>query len=170
MGKIVKTTDFVGVFAITQNNFTTPKLQAFIDRFEKEYLYDLLGVTLANLFLADISTPYTPPANADYLIIYNPLDIDAYCKRERSEGIKQMLIAFIYWEFVKDQPVKNTITGPVIAQNEVSTGVDFNDTNLYLIYNLGVKTFNVIQRYIRDNYNDYSDYKGTCKAINHWSI
>ena len=42
MGKIVKTTDFVGKYKVSQNNFAETDLQSFIDKFEKVYIRRLV--------------------------------------------------------------------------------------------------------------------------------
>lgn len=171
MGKIVRTTDFVGKYSITQNAFTTPKLQAFIDKFEKVYLHDMLGVTLGDLLYNDIApNTFLPPVTLIYATLYNPLQLNAYCNNWRSEGIKEMLTAFIYWELVKDQAIVNTITGPVMQQNEVSKQVDWNATNIYDVYNSGVRSYSVIQAYIEGDKTDYSDYSGIRKTLNSWAV
>lgn len=171
MGKIVRTTDFVGKYSIAQNSFITPKLQAFIDKFEKVYLYDMLGVTLGDLLYNDIAPgTFLPPATAVYAKLFNPLQVTGICQSWRSEGIKDMLTAFIYWEFVKDQAAVNTITGPVNQQNEVSNLIDWNNTNVYDNYNAGVRSYTVIQEYVLQNKTDYPDYAGITKTLNSWAI
>lgn len=171
MGKILKTTDFVGKYSISQNSFTIQKLQSFIDKYEKVYLYDMLGVTLGDLLYNDIASgTFLPPASAIYATLFNPLQTLLICSTWRSEGIKDMLTAFIYWEFVKDQAVVNTITGPVNQQSEVSNLVDWNSTNIYSIYNAGIISYTVIQAYVTQNKTDYPDYAGITKRLNSWAI
>lgn len=168
MGKIVKTTDFVGEYAIQQNIYATSDLQAFIDKYEIEYLRDLFGPVFAALFYADISTPYAQPVNADYAALFNPIQTDEI----RSEGIKEMLLGFIYWEYCRKDSVKKTLTGHVTAQNEVSSQVDAINTQLYLLYNKAVKTYVMIAKYIDLNEATYGalNIRYTCKALNHWAI
>lgn len=173
MGKIVKTTDFVGKYSITQNGFTTPKLQAFIDNFEKVYLYDMLGVTLGDLLYNDIASgTFLPPVTAIYADLFNPIYENTGYYRDlwRSAGIKDMITGFIYWEFVRDQSVINTITGPVNQQNEVSNRVDWNTTSIYDNYNSSVRSYCVIQNYCWTNIGDYPDYAGITKKLNSWAI
>lgn len=173
MGKIVKTTDFTGKYAITQNQFNTTKLQAFIDKYELLYIYDLLGVTLGNLFYNDIAvSTFLPPVTAKYATLFNAIysDSDNFCGQIRSEGVKEMLKGFIYWEFVKAQKAKNTITGTVVGQNEVSRETDWNETEIYNNYNQAVMTYRSIQRYISENPSDYTEYKGLNKQYNNWFI
>jgi len=168
MAKIVQTTDFTGKYAISQSSTTTTILQAFIDKYEKSYVYDLLGVTLGDLFLADITTPFTAPDTTKYETIYNVISQDE--PEVRTNGIKEMLLGFIYFEYCKQHTVKHTGTGFVIGDNEVSNQADWNSTPIYSNYNEAVRTFKGIQCYILANSSDYSEFKGIMKSYNHWAI
>jgi hypothetical protein len=169
MSKIVKPTDFIGKYSISQNSFDVIKLQAFIDKYEKKYLYDLLGVTLGDLLYTDIvGVTFLPPPTVIYATIFNPLNSDT--NNIRSNGIKEMLLGFIYWEYCIQNLIKNTPTGFVVAANEVSNAIDWNSTPIYSNYNESVETYRDIQIYVYNNSIDYPDYKGTHKSINHWSI
>jgi hypothetical protein len=170
MAKIVRTTDFIGKYSITQNNFLTTTLQAFIDKYEIKYLNDLLGVNLATLFYADITTPFTEPDTQIYKDLYNSFASEINGCDVVSDGLKEMLIGFIYFHYVSESPVKITPTGGVVAQNEVSTTVDFNSTQVYENYNEAVKTYRSVQIYINDNTTVYPTYNGKMKSFNHWAI
>lgn len=169
MGKIVKPADFVGKYSISQNSFNTTDLQAFIDKYEKVYLRELLGLTLGDLLHADI-TPFNPPATARFQDIFNPIALEINNCDIISDGIKEILTCFIYWEFVKSQSVSNSVTGVVAAQNEVSSQVDFNKTEVYNIYNLGIDNYRAIQVYINNNSSTYPEFKGKMKVKNAWFI
>ena len=170
MSKIIRTTDFVGMYAISQNSNSTAVLQSYIDKYETLYIYDLLGKELGDLFLADIGTPFNPPLTAKYLTIYNALSIDFVNMEARSNGIKEMLIGFIYFEYVRKNTVKNTLVGNVIAANEVSSQSDWNNTNIYFNYNEAVRTYNSIQIYIEQNSGNYPEYNGNIKKYSNWAI
>lgn len=170
MAKIVQTTDFVGKYKVTANSFTTTHLQSFIDKYEKKYLYDLLGVELGDLFYADIVTPFTAPTTLIYSTIFNTLSLDYNCTQVRSDGIKEMLVGFIYWEFVRTQSVVNTPLGGVMPSNEVSTIPDWNSTQIYQVYNEAVKNYRSIQIYINNNMTLYPLYNGLMKSYNSWAI
>jgi hypothetical protein len=170
MSKIIKTTDFVGIYAISQNSNSTTVLQSYIDKYETLYIYDLLGKELGDLFLADISPAYSNPATAKYLTINNSLSIDFINNEVRSNGIKEMLIGFIYFEYVRKNTVKNTLVGNIIAANEVSTQSDWNNTNIYFNYNEAVRTYNSIQIYIEQNLGNYPEYNGNIKKYTNWAI
>ena len=165
MAKILQTTDFTGKYAISQNNFNTSDLQAFIDKYESIYVYDLLGVELGNLLLDDITTDFTPPVTTKYATIFNVLSQDD--PLVRSNGIKEMLLGFVYFEFVRTQTVQNTLVGNVLNQNEVSVNVDFANTVVYLNYNEAIRTYRGIQCYVLDKFTDYPEFKGLMKTFAH---
>ena len=163
MSKIVRTTDFVGKYSISQNSFGVADLQAFIDKYEKKYITDLLGVTLGDLFYADIVTPFTAPSTQIYATLFNLISLDEP-NEVRSNGIKEMLVGFMYWEYIKSQPIFNTPTGNVIAQNEVSAPAHLGATNLYENYNESNTTYRSIQIYVNDNIDLYLDFLGKMKT------
>lgn len=165
MAKILQTTDFTGKYAISQNNFNVADLQAFIDKYESKYVYDLLGVELGNLLLADINTNFSPPDTTKYATIFNILSQDD--PLVRSNGIKEMLLGFVYFEFVRTQTVQNTLTGNVLNQNEVSVNVDWSSTGVYANYNEAVITYSGIQVYVLDNFGTYPEFKGLMKSFAH---
>ena len=164
MAKIVQLTDFKGKYAITKNSFSAIGLQSFIDNYELKYLYDLLGVTLGGLLYDDITTPFTAPNTTIYQTIFSPLNYDDSNLQIRSNGIKEMLVGFIYFEYTRTQAVQNTITGNVQAQNEVSQIVEFGNSPIYFNYNEAVKTYRSIQIYINDNLTVYPDFNGVMKS------
>lgn len=168
MAKILQTTDFTGKYAISQNNFNTSDLQAFIDKYESIYVYDLLGVELGNLLLDDITTDFAPPVTTKYATIFNVLSQDE--PLVRSNGIKEMLLGFVYFEFVRTQTVQNTLVGNVLNQNEVSVNVDFANTVVYLNYNEAIRTYRGIQCYVLHNFAIYPEFKGLMKTFAHTLI
>lgn len=166
MAKILQTTDFTGKYAISQNNFNEADLQAFIDKYESKYVYDLLGVELGTLLLADIAaSTFLPPVTAIYATIFNVLSQDE--PLVRSNGIKEMLLGFVYFEFVRTQTVQNTLTGNVLNQNEVATVVDWSSTGVYANYNEAITTYRGIQCYVLDNLTVYPTFKGLMKTFAH---
>lgn len=164
MAKIVQISDFKGDYSITMNSFSGVHLQNFINTYEVKYLRDLLGITLATDLLTDITTPFTVPTNTDYLAIFNPLAYDYENTQIISDGIKEMLVGFIYFEYTRFQKIQNTITGNVNAQNEVSTMASWGETNIYINYNKAIDSYKAIQYHISLNEANYADYNGVCKG------
>lgn len=163
MAKIVQISDFTGDYAITMNSFSGTHLTRFVDTYEVNYLRDLLGVSLSTALLADIATPFTAPTNANYLTIFNPIAYDCVGGQIVSEGIKQMLVGFIFFEYVRFQNIQNTITGNVKAENEVSTPAMWGQTNIYHNYNKSIDTYKAIQYHISLNEANYSTFNGIRK-------
>ena len=164
MAKIVQISDFIGDYAITMNSFSGAHLNRFVDTYEVNYLRDLLGVSLSTALLADITTPFTAPTNANYLTIFNPIADDYEGYQIVSGGIKQMLVGFIFFEYIRFQNIQNTITGNVKAENEVSTPAMWGQTNIYHNYNKSIDTYKAIQYHISLNEADYSTFNGICKG------
>jgi hypothetical protein len=164
MAKIVQISDFKGDYSITMNSFSGAHLQNFINTYEVKYLRDLLGITLSTDLLTDITTPFTAPTNTDYLAIFNPLAYDYESTQIISDGIKEMLVGFIYFEYTRFQKIQNTITGNVNAQNEVSTMASWGETNIYINYNKAIDSYKSIQYHISLNEANYSTFNGVCKG------
>jgi hypothetical protein len=160
MGILINTSDFVGKYAISQNNFS--KLNEYITDYETKYLYDLLGKTLADLFIASVVN--NQPVGASYLAIYNVIELEIGLKVERNEGMKNMLLGFIYFEYMRKSPIKNTITGNTINANENSTPT-FDCWGLTTRYNSSVNDYKIIQYYINQNLTDYPNYLGMQKGF-----
>lgn len=164
MGVLIDTDDFVGRYAIAQTSFTD--LDAYINKYEEIYLSQLLGADLYALFKADLVIQV--PATAIYKTIFNPFKIDEDACVIISEGIKQMAIGFVYWEYVRLQHILPTQNGAVINQVEVSSHADIN--YLYMIYNESIYTYQAIQWFINKNKTNYPEYNGQMKSISHFSL
>lgn len=160
MGILINTSDFVGKYSISQSSYS--KLGEFIADYETQYLYDLLGKTLADLFIASVVS--NVPVGAEYLAIYNVIELDLTCSVERNEGMKNMLLGFIYWEYMRKSPIKNTMTGNVTNANENSVPT-FDSWGLTIRYNSSVNDYQIIQYYINQNLTDYPNYLGSHKGF-----
>lgn len=163
MAKIIQISDFVGKYAVSKNAFDIADLQHYIDKYEVKYIYDLLGVTLGNLLLADITTPFALPTTVIYQDIFKAINSDNasyFCNQIRSNGIKEMLLGFIYFEYVRTKSVVNTPTGSFTAQNEASVLADWSATEIYTNYNEAIKSYKTIQNYININNTIYPTFNG----------
>ncbi len=166
MGLLINKVDFIGTYKVAQNTYTD--IDAYITKYEEAYLIDLLGVELFNLFKTYVTTPLT---NADYLYIREPFKYDQNSCIISSEGMKSMLLGFVYWEYMRGQKIKKTISGAVVNQSENSREASINNTDIYQKFNDAIKTYEVIQFYIRDNKAlKYPQYNGQCKRFSYWCI
>tara|TARA_R110002050_G_scaffold12524_7_gene41072 strand:- start:14716 stop:15228 length:513 start_codon:yes stop_codon:yes gene_type:complete len=167
---ILTQADFTGKYALSQGMYSTTKITDYIDIYEKKYLIDLLGVDLYNLFDADLVAGSGTPTEARFLVIWNALTFDYSNCVYISDGIKEMLKGYIYYEFLKDSINEMTPIGNVKPIGENSQRASTLFTTMYSRYNDAIKTSRVIQKYIDVNdlsYN-YDDYNGFQKSYNYW--
>lgn len=126
------------------------KIQAYIDKYEKRYLIELLGPDLYDQLIAD-STGGTPQS-PNLSFIFNPFHVTiSPLSYVISEGIVEMLLGFIYFEYSKDLINQMTPFGNVKPESENSTVTAGNSTLIYNRYNEAVRTYRAIQTYIALN-------------------
>lgn len=166
MGLIIDTDDFTDKFAIAQNNFS--QLSNYISRFERTYLYKLLGKELADLLIADLTSQV--PTTQRFIDIFEPMNSEVNGIYYQNNGMKQMLLGFIWFEFQRYDKAKSTIAGTYANVNENSREVGFGELNLYGRYNQAVDDFKEIQRFCSNNFTDYPEYIETELSFSHWSI
>lgn len=143
------------------------ELPKLIEVIEKDILEELLGCDLYDLFIADLNgdVPQIPQA-AIYLNIFNSICIDE--DSIRSYGIKDLLMAFVYFEWHRYNQNKSVSSGIVRADSENTSLANLTSTNIYEKYNRGIKSYQAIQRYICDNSTDYPEYEGMKKQFASW--
>jgi hypothetical protein len=160
MGLLIDSNDFVGTFELPKTTFS--KIDSYISRYEKPYLYKILGQELADLFIADLTNQV--PVTPIYLKIYEFLMFQNRGINFISEGLKPILLGLIWWEYMKDNNVKATTTGEVQQQNEVSVNVTFG--RLFNYYNNSIYSIIALQTYIELNKEDYPDFLGVKFKLN----
>lgn len=166
---IVTLSDFnAGKYELSRGMYDNAKLQNYIDVFEKRYLIQLLGVELYNEFEADLTAGGGTPTETRFLTIFNPLNFDYSFEIFQSEGIKEMLIGFIYYEYLADQINQMTINGNVLPQGENSERATTLYSTVYSRYNLAVVSYDTIQKHIWLNRSDYSKFNGRPKGFAYW--
>ena len=167
MATFVKTEDFKsGQLRVAFNNLSEQNLQGVIDATERVLLPAVLGAELSKLLIADYDqlTGFTEQRFTD---IFEPFEVDHEKELVVSEGIKQMLMLMIYFEYVRYQPIQNRETGNTTATNENSVQVSGIGSGLYLRYNESVKTAHAIQWKI-DQSDLYPEYNGQCIHKTSW--
>jgi hypothetical protein len=164
MGILIDADDFVGKWAIAQDDYSTDRIDEYITTFEKKYLVELLGVELFDLFQADLVAQV--PQTAIYISIFNEFYIDDGSCVFHSEGMKKMLLGMIYFQYVRDNDIKQTPSGTFKNTSELANAFpSFNQ--VVQRWNQSTDTFGVIQWYICDNPTDYPTYNG--QLIQHTS-
>ena len=153
---IVTKSDFTGEYLIAQDQYSN--IDSYIATYEKKYLTMLLGADLYALFIADL-TPTSPqvPQTQRFLDVFNPFDKDECNSLIVSQGMKQMLIQFIYFHVLRDNLNFKSTTGTVRMKNENSSESMYNGYNLVESYNQGVCNAWSIQWFVNDNSADYSE-------------
>jgi hypothetical protein len=168
---IVQVSDFkVGKYELHSGIYDVPRIQAYIDKYEKRYLTELLGGDLFALFEADLTLGAGVPTEARFTAIFEALTTDLTWCILYSEGMKEMLMGFIYYEYTKDEIVQMTPVGNVrpVGQNSEVAGSLY--TQIYNRYNDSVRTYKAIQGYIWKNPEkyDYSEFNGMTKGMVTW--
>lgn len=156
-----------GKFELHHGMYEQAKIQAYIDKYERQYLVKLLGVELFNQFVADLSSNI--PQTAKYLKIYNPFEYDnVNCYIYISEGMLDMIKGFVYYQYLKDLTNNVAVSGNVRPLGENSENVSTLNSMIYTRYNDSVRTFKAIQRYICDFSSDYLKYNGISIGMAYW--
>ncbi len=166
MGLLITRADFEGRWKLAKSS--ADEINAYIDEFEPRYLKDLLGQELYDLFAADVTANLVAKVPTDplYLKIYNALTItySLGCGEARSEGMKNMLLGFVFFEYVRGNRVKQSVSGDNKQQTEVAAPSD--STYLHLRYNDSILYYQVIQEYILNNLEEYPTFNGNRKRYN----
>ena len=160
MGILIDSDDFTGVWALSQGTYSDSEIDAYIELWEKRFLVELLGVELFDLFEADLVNQV--PQDPIYLKIYNSFYIDDSTCVVVSEGMKKMLLGFIYFLYVRDAAV-HTKMGSVINEAENSREARGEERGLTQRYNKAISTYKAIQWCICDQDQDYPTYNGQYK-------
>ncbi len=157
MGLLIVADDFVGKYDLAKSN--DDKIDEYIEEYEEKYLTELLGKELFDLFEDDVEDyePETPI----YKSIFEPFTEEINGLVFTSEGLKKMLLGLIYFQYVRDDRVKQSMNGAVEQETEVSSKSD--NTFLYSRYNQAVTTYKAIQQYILNNLTDYPTFRGVGK-------
>lgn len=163
MSNIVQIEDFeYGYYAIPTGCYDSVQFQIFIDEAETRYLDKLLGCELTELLIADLVNG--EPQNPDYKVwfdkfCFTPTDCCDYYlipytpKEIQSDGVKTMLLGFIYYDFLRDIQVSNTTVGMVNIKGENSEVADLANMQIKVDQrrNRSVRTFNAIKNKIAGN-------------------
>jgi hypothetical protein len=149
---ILAVSDFVGSRLISVA-YGSNALQAFINKNEPQLIMDLLGVEMGQELIED--NDLFPELQEPFSIQVQQGDI------YHSQGLKQMLIDFIFAMFPRENATINTSGGTQKLKQEGGESV----TNYIKPYNDAVHTYWAIQAFIKENKADYPNYKGVEKEF-----
>jgi hypothetical protein len=141
---IISISDFQGYFSLYKGKDANTRINDYIDQWEEHYMALLLGNDLSIEITAELGN--------------NPIPERA--QKLLDNGLKKGLTAFIWFEYMRDEPFKSGGLG--LKENE-SDAAQKTDTKSYLDtrYNKGVEIFKRIQSYIKKHRQDYSGYEKT---------
>ena len=152
---IVVKTDFVGEYNVSKTNYD--HLDTYIEKYEKHYLLKLLGGELYGLFIADLTiTDPQIPQTTRFINLFNAFYEDYEEQLIISEGIRKMLVQFIYFHYVRELQTENSASGTVTNSVELGVNAKYKG-NIVTVYNQGVKNAQAIQWYICKNEADYPE-------------
>lgn len=151
-----------GVYELPFSSITAKQLECYIDEFEPQYLNDLLGCELANLFIDDLDNGL--PQSERFLNIYNEFCVSDYCSYLKSLGMKIMIKGFIYWEYGITLTADLSMLGANNSTGENQVVTKQSATRLLPNYNRSIDTYDAIQRFICNNKEVYPEFKGTEKG------
>jgi hypothetical protein len=162
MGLLIVKEDFVGKFNLVKSINDT--IESYISIYEENYLRELLGINLFNLYKADVVNYL--PVTTSYLTITNPLFVEQNGYSIISKGLKNMLLGFIFFEYVRDVKIKQSMSGAVVNKVDSSNN-EFTQEYLYQRYNESIDIYKNIQLYIELNKATYPSYNGFIKGYSY---
>lgn len=155
----IQPTDFKGKWEIHQGMYSYEKINGYINRYTPIYMTQLLGAELYKRYIADASvSPCFKKINDPFVEELPMYFNDAFGYNNGlliSDGLKDMMTGFIYFEFMKDEFNQSTIYGEVRQNSEVSNKTNSLTTLIYNRYNEAVRTYNAIQQYIITHLDEY---------------
>ena len=143
--------DFTGRFELHTGMFDQPKLDDYINRYEPRYLIHLFGQKMYDEIQSDFDQTTQTFKSPNVVFITNEfyLDVNQFGGDVLiSDGVKSMLLGFVYWEYMKDTINQMTPIGNVIPQNQNSTINSTIYSSMWSRYNEAIKTYRAIQRYL----------------------
>lgn len=169
MSLFVTTSDFYkGDILIAQSSDSEQNLTECIDVIELEVLQELFGSELYDLFIDDLDAgvPQAPRFVAVFDAFYDDTDnsIEWCGTSYRSEGIKKMLMRFIWVKFLNDQPTKNTSTGTIKSDRNNAKDARRAEYGMTTKYNIGVTSYQAIARKMILDSDTYPEYNGIAKG------
>ena len=156
-----------GKFELHKGIYENDKIQAYINKYERQYLIKLLGAELFKDFESDLVGGV--PQEARFLALYNAFEYDdVNCGIYISEGMLDMIKGFVYYQYLKDKTNVVAVSGNVRQMGENSENVSTLNTMIYTRYNDSVRTYKAIQKFICDNNKDYLKFNGVKLGLAFW--
>lgn len=164
----IEVSDFAGKWKVPQDQFTTVKVQKYIDLYYRPYFVRLLGVALAEIMITDIGLNRAP-TDPDLAALAASFQIQSDCGEiYESIGLRETLLGFIYFEYMKDEKVQVSISsGSAKSAQEMATSGLIPEAQIYGRYNESVVSAKAIQWYAQENNTLYPTYMGRSFIYNY---
>ena len=159
MGILITSSDFSSIIAT--DAYTSSEVDGAIDTYEQQLIYELLGVELAELFIANVIDH--APTEERFVDIFESWFKEIDETLIKSIGMKQMLVWWVFFFYVREQSQDNSIQGNVQNQGSINYDSKMSYATLVKNYNTAIQTFKAIQTFIESNLSIYPEYKGVCK-------
>lgn len=164
---IVQPSDFVGKWAITQK-YNSRDLEQYIETYEEQFIYELLGVDLGNELLTNLGN-LSPELQKIYDPFAENLQTNYVKILVKSDGIKAMLLGLITATYYHQNLGTATSEGKVELKPEGGMLVSDDYNSIYHLYNRGIRTHRAIQTYIKSKPEEYLTFEGVNKQTS-WLI
>jgi hypothetical protein len=156
-----------GKHELHKGMYERDKINAYIDRYERQFLIKLLGADLYNEFKSDLTGGV--PTSPRFQFIFNEFEIDLdSCGLIESKGMIEMIKGFVWYKYLVDQGTQVHVAGVVRPDGENSENPSTLNQTLYNRYNESIMTYKAIQRYICDHLTDYDQFNGRKLYTTYW--
>lgn len=163
---LLNVSDFADRYNVAKTTPDTQVIQSFIDLYEKSYIYQVLGVDLGDTVIAYLANP--TPADPVLDKIINALAWQDRCGTlYESQGLKNILLGFVYWHYVTESHVQPSATGGVAIQKVETATQSFLSPEVTNKYNDSARWAKAVQYYCLENSGDYPTFKGQ-KILLNW--
>lgn len=166
MAEIVNLSDFKGEFSLVANGYTEDKNQEYLDKYEKVYLVSLLGAELYGLFIADLSGG--APQQTRFENIFNPFNIDDDNDIKSSQGMIDMVVAFVYYHIIRDLDFKQTLAGNTRNTSDNSNPISQVQAKVWEPFNKGIDSYWSIQWFVCNDLGTYPEFNGQSRDKISW--
>tara|TARA_R110000751_G_scaffold102728_10_gene197779 strand:- start:197 stop:703 length:507 start_codon:yes stop_codon:yes gene_type:complete len=161
--------DFVGKYELSTGMYDQAKLGDYIAKYEPLYLVNLFGASLYVEFNNDLILGGGTPTENRFLYVFDPFNYDYNSEILISQGIREMLLGCIYFEYLKDLSNQVTVAGNVKPIGENSQNTSTLNTMMYGRYNDGIRSYRTIQYYMFGvKSEDYDGFNGRTKEFAYW--
>jgi len=156
---ILQITDFVGRYAIAQNEFLDDNSLEIIHELEYNLFIDLLGAELYNEFVDDLVDGV--PQTQKWLNFLNGATYtDCYGCVRNYLGVKSFLVPLVYSEFIQSSKNFNSNLGLVTPKSENSNKTSEFDIRqkVYKSHNEGVRYYDECYLFLYTYDADYPNF------------